>query len=73
MCRFQGVVAQEVVPAGAAPCIWIRKIVGVAVYMEDYVTGRIADGRARMGGGVVEEPEDLIIGLLGGLGLLGLR
>ena len=37
--------------------------------MEDHVTSRIADGRASMGGGVVEEPEDLIIGLMGGLGL----
>ena len=39
--------------------------------MEDHITGRIADGRARMGDGVVEEPEDFIIGLLGGLGFLG--
>ena len=39
--------------------------------MEDHVTRRIADGCTRMGGGIVEEPEDLIIGLLGGLGLLG--
>ena len=39
--------------------------------MEDYVTAVIADGCTRMGGGVVEEPEDLIIGLLVRLGLLG--
>ena len=39
--------------------------------MEDHIIDRIAYGRARMGGGVVEDPEDLIIGLLGGLGLLG--
>ena len=39
--------------------------------MEDDVTSQIADSCARMGGGIVEEPEDLIIGLLGGLGFLG--
>ena len=39
--------------------------------MEDHITGRIADVCARMGDGVVEEPEDFIIGLLGGLGFLG--
>ena len=69
--RFQGAVDQEVVHAGAAPCLWPRKIGGVAVDMEDDVTSQIADSCARMGGGIVEEPEDLIIGLLGGLGLLG--
>ena len=58
-------------PIGAAPCLWFQKIGGVAVDVENYVTGQIADGRARMGGGVVEEPEDLIIGLICGLGLLG--
>ena len=54
--RFRGAVAQEEVPASAAPCLWFRKIGGVAMDMEDHVTGRIADGRARMGGGMVEEP-----------------
>ena len=39
--------------------------------MEDHVTGQIADVRAMMGGGVVEELADIIICLLGGLGLLG--
>ena len=39
--------------------------------MEDHVTGLIVNGLPRMGGGVVEEPEYLIIGLLSGLGLLG--
>ena len=39
--------------------------------MEDHVTGRITDGRSRMGGRIVEEPLDFIIGLLGALGLLG--
>ena len=31
--RVRGAVAQEVVPAGAAPCLWLRKIGGVAVDM----------------------------------------
>ena len=39
--------------------------------IEDHFTGRISDGRASMGGGVFEDPEDLIVGLLGGLGLFG--
>ena len=71
--RVQGAVDKDVVPDGAAPCLWLQKIRGVAVDMEDHVTGRIADVHARMGGGVVEEPEDLIICLLGGLGLLGVN
>ena len=65
----RGSVAKEVVPASAAPCLLFQNVGGVAMYMEDHVTDQIADGRARMGGGVVEEPEDLIIGLMGGLGL----
>ena len=69
--QVRGAVAQEVVPAAAAPCLWLQKIGGVTVEMEDHVTVQIADGCARMGSGVVEEPEDLIVGLLGGLGLLG--
>ena len=39
----------------------------MAVDMEYHVTCRITDGQARMGGGVVEDPEDLIIGILGAL------
>ena len=58
-------------PAGAALCLWFRNIGDVTVDMEDHVIGRISDSRDRMGDGIVEEPEDLIIGLLGGLGLLG--
>ena len=58
----RGAVAQEIVPANTAPCFWFQKKGGVAVGMEDHVTGRIADCCARMGGGIVEEPEELIIG-----------
>ena len=38
--------------------------------VQDHVARRIADGRIRIGRGVVEEPNDLIVGLLGGLGFL---
>ena len=71
MVRVRGEVDKDVVPEGAAQCLWLQKIVGVAVDMEDHVTDQIADGRARMGGGIVEEPEELIIGLLVVPGLLG--
>ena len=52
--RVRGAVAQEVVPVGAAPCLWIRNIGGVNLDTEDHVTGWIADGRSNMGGDVVE-------------------
>ena len=35
--RIRGVVDQEVVPVGAAPCLWFRNIGDVAVDMEDHV------------------------------------
>ena len=54
-------------PAGAASCFRLQKLGGVAVDMEDHVTGQIADGRARMGGGVVEEQEVLLQRPLGPL------
>ena len=65
------IAVSKVVFSGAAPCLWFRKIRGVALEMQDHVTGQIVDGRAMMGGGIFEDPEDLIIGLLGGLGFLG--
>ena len=49
----------------------LKKVGNMAVDMEYHVTFRITDGQARMGGGAVEDPKDLIIGILGGLGLLG--
>ena len=50
MGRVRGAVAQKVVSAGAAPCLWLQKIGGVAVDMEDHVTGQIVDGSTRMVG-----------------------
>ena len=38
--------------------------------MQDHVSGIIADGRIRIRQGVVEEPNDLVVGLLSGSSLL---
>ena len=38
--------------------------------VQDHVSGIIADGGIRIGRGVVEEPNELIVGLLGGSILL---
>ena len=39
MGQVRGAVAQEVVPTGADLCLWIQNTGGVAVDMEDHVTG----------------------------------
>ena len=56
--------------AGAALGFGIGEIQGVTMDIQDDVSGRIADGRIRIGRGVVEEPNDVVVGLLGGLRLL---
>ena len=38
--------------------------------VQDYVSGRITGGCIRIGRGVVEEPNDLVVGLLSGSSLL---
>ena len=56
--------------AGTASGFGIGEIQGVTMYVQDHVAGRIEDGRIRIGQGVVEEPNELIVGLLGGSSLL---
>ena len=56
--------------AGAASGFEFGDIRGVTMDVQDYVAGRIADGRISIGRGVVEEPNYLVVGLLGGSSLL---
>ena len=39
--------------------------------VEDHVTSCVADGWVQMGGGVVQDPEDFVVGVVRGFGLLG--
>ena len=55
---------------GAASGFEIGEIRGVTMDVKNYVSGRIVDGRIRIRRGIVEDPIDLVIGLLGGLSLL---
>ena len=64
--RQVGAVTEEVVAAGAASVFGPREIRGVTIDMQDHAAGRIVDGRISIGRGVVEEPNDLVVGLLGG-------
>ena len=69
--RVGGPVAEEVVAAGTASGFWLRKVGGVTVDVQDHVAGVVADGRVWMRGGVIDQPKDGAVGVLGGFGLLG--
>ena len=57
-------------PAGADSGFGIREIIGVTMDIQYHFSVRIADGCIGIGRDVVEEPNDLVIGLLGGSSLL---
>ena len=48
----------------------LREIRGITMDVQDHVASIIEDGCIRIGQGVVEEPNDLVVGLIGGLSLL---
>ena len=56
--------------SGAFSGFGIGEIRGVTMDMQYHVAGRIADGHIRIGRVVVEDPNDLVVGLLGGSVLL---
>ena len=56
--------------AGAASGFGLGEIQGITMDMQDHVAGIIPDGRIMIGRGVFEEPNDLVVGLLGGSSLL---
>ena len=70
MVFLRRAVAEEIVAAGAAVGLRFREVGGVAVDVEDRVASCVADGCVRMGGGVVQELEDFVVGVVRGFGLL---
>ena len=70
MLRHVGPVAEELVAAGAALGFGLGEIRGVITDVRDHVAGRMADGCIRIVRGVVEDPNDLVVGLLGGSSFL---
>ena len=54
----------------AASGFGLVEILGVTMDVQDRVAVRIAYGCIRIEQGVVEEPNDLVVGLLGGSSLL---
>ena len=57
-------VTEEVVAAGAALVFGLIGIRGVTLDVQDHVASKIAYDRIRIGRGVVEERNDLVLGLL---------
>ena len=56
--------------ASATSGFGVGDIRGVTMDMQDHVTERIADGRIRIGRGVTEEPNYLVVGMLVGSSLM---
>ena len=56
--------------AGESSGIGLVEIQSINMDVQDHDAGRIAYGRIRIGQGVVEEPNDLVIGFLGGSSFL---
>ena len=55
---------------GTASGFGLRELQGITMDVEDHVDGRILDGRIRIGRGVFEEPNDLVVSLIGGSSFL---
>jgi hypothetical protein len=53
-----GVIAKVEMTTSTAACFWKVEIGRVAVYLEDHVTGLIAEYSIRMSGGIVKELDD---------------
>ena len=56
--------------AGAASGFGLGEIQGITMDMQDHVAGIIPDGRIMIGRGVFEEPNDLVVSLIGGSSFL---
>ena len=52
-------VSQEIMPTSAAVGLSFEEVGGVAVYVEDHVTGGVSYCGVGVRGGVVEYPEDV--------------
>ena len=60
---------EKLVSACAAACFWIGEVGGVTVDVQDHVAGRVANGRVRVRGSIIEQPQGLVIYFVGDLGL----
>ena len=56
---------------GAVARLRFQEVGGFAVDVEDHVASCVADGCVWVGGGVVQDPEDFVICVVCGFGLLG--
>ena len=48
---------------------WLGVVQGVNVDVQDYVAGRVASGRVRVRGGIIDQPQGFVICFVGALGL----
>ena len=55
--------------ARAAAGFWLREVQGVTVDMQDHVADGVANGRVRVCGGIIEQPQGFVICFFGALGL----
>jgi hypothetical protein len=70
---IRGTVAQVVVASGSGAGISFREVGGIAVNVEDHVTGMVADGSIGVGSTVVQELGGCGHGGSGALALLGCK
>ena len=64
-------VTEEIVAAGAAAGLRFREVGGVSMDLEYRVASCVEYGCVWMGGGVVQKPEDFVVGVVRGFGLMG--
>ena len=55
--------------ARAAAGFWLGEVGDVTVDVQGNVSGGVADGRVRVRGGIIEQPQDFIICSVDALGL----
>ena len=55
--------------ARAAAGFWLGEVGDVTVDMQGNVSGGVADGRVRVRGGIIEQPQGFVICFVGALGL----
>ena len=55
---------------GPAACFGGGKVGCITVHMQDHVTGGVADSGVLVGGGVIQQPKEFVIGVLSGSGLM---
>ena len=59
--------ADKVVSARADFCFWLKEVRGVTVDMQDHVAGGVANGRVRVSGNIIDQPQVFVIFFVGDL------